>query len=276
MKKIKALLTVLLILLSFGFSACDFVLSPDYFQNIITEPQQSAGQKEPKDYPALFNEISTQKIKGNVMIVNTMTRRVGFFQTETATAQGSGFIFAKEEVTNGYKYYVITNNHVVVKQSGYNQSFTVKDYQNNQYAAERLYADPEYDAAVISFQTNKELVVFELAENNPGINDLVISLGQPEGQSNTITFGDVIRYEKITLDDNKKEYSDVTFSVIKHDAPINSGSSGGALLNEDLQIVGLNYAAAKNSDGEFVYGYAVPVKKIQEFLGEMEEALAQK
>jgi S1-C subfamily serine protease len=264
MKKIKALLAVILILPVMALSACELLFDLN-------------SHNDQRDYTALFNEISTQKIKGNVTIINNVLIRepLSIRFSVVPIAQGSGFIYAKEETTGGYHYYVLTNNHVIVKPDNYGknqQKFNILDYQNKEYAAELLYADSEYDAAVLYFKSDKELAVFEFAESNPHPDDLIISLGQPEGQSNTITFGKVVRYQQITLDDDKKEYSDVTFPVITHDAPINSGSSGGALLNEHLQIVGLNYAAAKNKEGEFVYGYAVPVENLFDFFEEMEEA----
>ena len=90
----------------------------------------------------------------------------------------------------------------------------------------------------------------------------VISLGAPKSQSNSITYGKILNYRKISLKDTPASRSNVTFDVIHHDAMINNGSSGGPLLNADLEVVGVNYAGASSTKD----GYAIPVDKVREFL----------
>ena len=58
----------------------------------------------------------------------------------------------------------------------------------------------------------------------------------------------------------------VTFTVLEHNAETNGGSSGGAILNIDLELIGIHYAGSRDSSGNFVRGYAIPIDKIHEFL----------
>jgi len=74
-----------------------------------------------------------------------------------------------------------------------------------------------------------------------------------------------LEYKKVTLYNTPSYMSDVKFDVLAHNAPIDNGSSGGALLNINLKIAGINYAASKAND-EFITGYTIPAVKIHEYL----------
>lgn len=220
-----------------------------------------------KEYIELINEVSLETIKANVMIYTTCYNKTPIFgiPTEQATGQGSGVIF-QETAT---EYYVLTNNHVVYLHDGYTlRRFQVIDYLGNEYVGTLIYADPDYDLGVIRFSKKATVLkALEFSNENPKEQDVVISLGQPHGQSNTITLGNVLQYTKVNLQNSTPESSNVTFSVIHHNAPINSGSSGGVLLNKELKIVGINYAGSENEDGTVANNsFAIPLEKIQEFL----------
>ncbi len=100
-----------------------------------------------------------------------------------------------------------------------------------------------------------------IISDNPLPKDDVISLGSPKEQSNSITYGHVYGYKNVTIPNSSKSSSNVTFDVIYHDAFINKGSSGGPLLDSNLNVIGVNYAS--NSSG---IGYAIPAVKVKEFL----------
>ena len=96
------------------------------------------------------------------------------------------------------------------------------------------------------------------------ISDTVIALGSPGGQQNAISFGEIKKYSLVKID-IEEEMSNVTFPTAYHTAPIKGGSSGGALISCELELVGVNYAGL---DDEFGNGYAVPIQKVLEFLEE--------
>jgi len=99
----------------------------------------------------------------------------------------------------------------------------------------------------------------------PAVGEEMIALGSPSGQLNAITLGKVLKYSVITIVSADAEKSNVLFPVIWHTAPMDNGSSGGVIVNHELEIIGVNYAAA-SKNGEFVNGLAVPVTKVLEFL----------
>ena len=220
------------------------------------------------DAVSLTNKISTDTIKGVVKIYNKNYKTFLGIETSSVTYQGSGFCF---HIQNGY-YYVLTNCHVAEKDSSYDkQKYTIEDYQGNTYEG-YLYVHPNnsvsaiaasYDLACLYFKpTSTNVKSLPLASINPASNEDVISVGAPKGQSNFITFGNIINYQKITLSDTSSSSSNVTFDVIYHNAYVDHGSSGGPVFNANLNVVGVNYAGSASSKR----GCAIPLQKINEFL----------
>ena len=216
----------------------------------------------------LTNQISRDTMKGVVKIHNTSYNSILGIKYDETTSQGSGFCF---KVHNGC-YYILTNNHVVTVASGCKkQQLTVEDYQGNVYEA-YIYENPnkgfsaasaEYDLACIYFRSSTTNVTkLDLAKSNPEIGDDVVSVGAPQGQSNSINYGKMQGYANITLNETDKSESNVTFPAAQHNGYSNNGSSGGPLLNSELKVIGVNYAISKTTDK----AYAIPVEKVYEFL----------
>ena len=149
--------------------------------------------------------------------------------------------------------------------------YTVTDIYNNEYDATLVAYDATYDLAVLTFEIEEsekvEFTPLNFASSNLVVGDDVISLGQPGGQKNSITLGEVVGFAtpSITVNPNKA-MSNVTFEVYRHNAPIKGGSSGGAILDYNYNIVGINYASSTDADGEYLSSFAVPLLKVKEFL----------
>lgn len=218
------------------------------------------------DYAELINIISTNTIKANVTVQAKYSNRAfGGFESVVGISNGSGAIIKHTE----NEYYVLTNNHVVysesLEESTTYTSYLVVDYIGNEYQASLVARLASYDLAIVKFTSQEVYTVLSLEGGNGEADDLVISLGQPEGQSNTITLGNIVGYTRVSLKDTATSESNVQFNVLHHDAYINSGSSGGALLDASLNIIGINYAGALDEDGNNVGSYAIPVEKVYEF-----------
>ena len=216
-----------------------------------------------------FNNLDTDqtKIINGVAEKGVLTANVTIFAysiTGRTIAQGSGVIYKG----NGLSYYALTNNHVVYE--GF--SYSVMDAYGEIWNAKLEGYDASYDLAVVSFrpQTEKEYYVPKINETDPSVGDVVISIGNPQGVMNAITFGTVSKYLAIEALDKDSmlddEGSNVEFEVIKHNAPIDSGSSGGALLDQNYNICGINFASGRGENSQFISGYAVQPTKILEFL----------
>lgn len=167
-------------------------------------------------------------------------------------------------------YYLLTNNHVVYYEGDTrNLLYKVTDAYMNTYYAKLIKASIEYDLAYLKIaKRENRLHVFEF-EAQVNLNDICIAIGDPKGQSRVYTLGRITDYSPFTpIDDEESlKKSNVKFDVYTHSARINNGSSGGALLNEDLKLIGINFASAVGSESEeFIKGYAIPINKAIEFI----------
>ena len=174
---------------------------------------------------------------------------------------GSGVVFHSKPFLDGFNYYILTNSHVI---DGHT-TFFVKDSYGESFPATLTCYDPNYDLAVLNFYSNKEYYCPTINPNDPIEGATVIAMGEPLGLLNSVTLGKVTKYAKVEIT-GETNNSNVTFDVLEHNAPINTGSSGGAILNSSYEICGINYAATRSSDGEFIAGYAIQPTKIIEFL----------
>lgn len=209
-----------------------------------------------------LNHISTVVMNANVKI-NTSTYRREFFQKIPGPykAFGSGVIFKEEKINNIKYYYVLTNEHVVNLDENYDHEYEIEDIYSNTISAELVTMNKDYDLAILKFKAVDDLYIVELANKNPKINETVFSLGSPSGKHNIITAGKILGY--ITTDK-------VDYEIIVHDALIYKGSSGGMLINQEYQLVGINTWGFtqddKEIDGNYVKGGSTPIEKILEFL----------
>ena len=218
------------------------------------------------DYAELTNLLSTDEIKGTIRIVSKFKKGVLVQQS-----LGSGTIIKKE----GNYYYALTNNHVIYQPEGTSLvSYTVYDVYLNEYTASVLNASSTYDLALIRFAPKGEvklpepLPVIELAKDSLSKGEGIISVGNPLGQSNVITYGRVeSTHAKFVPNASTIKESNVQFEVINHSAFINSGSSGGALFDTNLHLIGVNFASSTSiDDGSFMYSHAIPLNRVLEFL----------
>ena len=212
------------------------------------------------DYDKLSERVSIEAMKYNVKINSEhYTSPMG-----TASAnQGSGVIFYESET----HYYILTNHHVAAKEGAYIHSeYHVWDCYGNKYSAELLTSDITYDLAVMRIKkySSAELSSVKLELGIPDRYETVVSLGSPKGQLNSVTIGAVSNYK--AMEKSGDDVSKVEFELIWHTAYANHGSSGGALINVSLDLVGINFAVATNENGEYLYCVSVPSVKIAEFL----------
>lgn len=231
------------------------------------------------DYVKLINTITTDTIKA---CVNIRTEILTY--TSTVTNLGSGVIFYGEEIkvgnsVVGYHYYVLTNYHVVELPSDcVRYSFTVSAYQGNKYNAipmnDWIYDDDKIelckknDLAILEFECATKLKVIEAATEDPAVNETLISIGQPGGQHNAITIGTAEDYVDTKLSGGLNMEN-----VLMHNAPIDHGNSGGALINTDHKLVGINFAGDFKANGDFKCGYSIPIETVFKFINDFDPEL---
>ncbi|BBC37931.1 hypothetical protein SGFS_092250 [Streptomyces graminofaciens] len=168
---------------------------------------------------------------------------------ETATGQGSGFVFDEQGR-------ILTNAHVVSGSS----RVTIELQDGREMRAEVLGADPAHDVAVLEPQTGRGLEPAELATGAaPEVGDTVLAIGSPLGLTGTVTAGIVSALDRsVTLGDDGTDKR-----ALQTDASINPGNSGGPLVDAEGRVIGINTAIAtmdQERGGSIGIGFAIPVK----------------
>lgn len=251
-KRILKFLIIFVIL--FSVSGCSLI-------NENTGNQEMNLEEELDKIYSLVNEVSSIAMKANVKIVTT-SYGSPFSFPEVVSGQGSGVIFSEDN----NNYYVLTNNHVVNRDEEYSLfKYEITDYLGNTYKGTLLVSSADYDLGLLKMPKSKAILeVLKVNLNKLEKDEVVIAIGQPKGQDNTITIGRVIRFTNGNLEEAT---SHVEFDVIEHTAPINRGSSGGVLINSKLEIVGINYAGSFKEGVEgSVFAYAIPMSEVDTFL----------
>lgn len=207
----------------------------------------------------LFNYVNDEVVKSNVMITSESK---SFFHT-TSVSSGSGTIIKED---SSY-YYVLTNNHVIYS-LGNRTSYYIYDYLNNEYSnATVLFKNPNYDMALLRFRKGSvSLRVSKLSSSDPSIKENIIVIGQPKGQRNAITFGEVLKYEQVECSNCAKDESNINYDCVYYDAITTNGNSGGMLINYNYELVGVVTFGLNDQNGDYVYGAGSPVSKVKEFL----------
>lgn len=226
------------------------------------------------DYMALTNTISLDTMKGVVTILSSFEEDTIYHNPRSEERNGSGVIVYEDE---NY-YYALTNAHVTMpyynlstegeKVYLYKAEYKITNYKGDELDAFILHHDEDYDLSVVYFEKQEDLNVIDISSESISKKDVVVSIGNPNLQKNTITYGNFVSLVNPPNILNNTDYSQfckINFDVIQHSAVTDSGSSGGALLNTDLKLVGINYSTTTLND-EFYATYTIPTNKIFEFL----------
>jgi Do/DeqQ family serine protease len=183
-------------------------------------------------------------VKNVTLSSNQMTLKDLFYGTNTPRAQvgtGSGVIINADG-------YIITNNHVINNA----QELSVTLNNNKTYKAELVGTDPKTDIALLKIEADNDLPYVTFADSdNVKIGEWVLAVGNPFNLTSTVTAG-IISAKSRDLSGTSKQ------SFLQTDAAVNPGNSGGALVNTNGELVGIN-TAIKSQTGSYIgYSFAVP------------------
>ncbi len=214
------------------------------------------------DAQIIMNNNSVSDVYSNVK-----NSCIGIYANDSLNAYSGSGVVVKQD---GIKYYAITNYHVIHGTTNVEVLINNKTYITATVEA----TDPSRDLACLSFEAaekyNISVSSFPKDEIiiNPG--QTVIAIGCPLGLSNfnTVTKGIASRdVFSLNFTTELGTYSSV--DVIQHDAPINSGNSGGALFNMNSEIIGINFEKTIISSDNVIVegmGYAIYYKEVLDFL----------
>ena len=196
--------------------------------------------------------------------VTSMFSIFGGNQSSTATATGSGIIISDDG-------YILTNNHVVSssESEAYYQvseatKITVTLFNDDtQYEATIVGTDEETDLAVIKIDATG-LTKAEFADSDSiKVGEFAMAVGSPLGLQSTITCGVVSAVNREVTDTDGK-----TYTLIQTDAAINAGNSGGALVNSEGKVIGVNTLKLTGNDVEGM-GFAIPINSTTDITSQL-------
>ncbi|MDB3909521.1 Do family serine endopeptidase [Gammaproteobacteria bacterium] len=167
-------------------------------------------------------------------------------QRSYATGAGSGVIVDAAEGL------IITNHHVVADAS----QITVRLSDDRSLRAKLLGSDPGTDVALLQVEA-EDLVEIDFADvSTVAVGDYVVAIGNPFGIGQTVTSGIVSALGRAGINNNNYE------DFIQTDAAINQGNSGGALVDMEGSLIGINTAIISGSGGSNGIGFAVPTDMV--------------
>ena len=217
-----------------------------YSNTVVTDPVSFA-----TDNTALSAADIYKKVAPAVVMVSTKSVQSvnGWFQQETE-GMGSGFIINNDG-------YILTNYHVIDGA----KEVTVTLSDGREVIASVVNYDSEQDVAMIKLNEDIDVPgVVELGDSDalqPG--EEVLAIGNPLSKelSSTLTKGIVS-----ALNRSVETESGVSTNLIQTDTAINSGNSGGPLINTKGQVIGIN--TLKASDGAEGIGFAIPINDVKD------------
>jgi len=171
------------------------------------------------------------------------------FEQQPRSGTGSGVIYTSDG-------YILTNNHVVE----FADEFEVTLYDNREFRARLVGRDPNTDMAVIKIDAN-DLPPFELGDSDDArVGEWVLAVGNPFDLTSTVTAGIISAKGR---DINIIKGGKAIESFIQTDAAVNPGNSGGALVDVNGNLIGINSAIA-TPNGVFAgYSFAIPINLVK-------------
>jgi S1-C subfamily serine protease len=185
-----------------------------------------------------------------VYITSTVYQRTFFYERELHEL-GSGFIINPDGE-------ILTNNHVVSGSSAL--EVTLPD--QNRYTAKILLRDTVNDLALIKIEPKSKLKSLSLGDSESlQVGQKVLAIGNPFGLSGTLTTGVVSSLGRTIEGENQQ-----LEGMIQTDAAINSGNSGGPLLDSQGSVIGINTAIYGPNGGSVGIGFAMPINRAKAML----------
>ena len=179
---------------------------------------------------------------------------------EVRMGSGSGVVIQKEG-------YIVTNNHVIENAS------RIDVVMNNQksYTAELIGTDPSTDLALLKIKADEELTVIPFGNSdNVQVGEWVLAVGNPFELTSTVTAG-IVSAKARNINILRRNDGLGVEAFIQTDAAVNPGNSGGALVNVNGELIGINTAIASTTGSFAGYSFAVPTEIVRKVVTDLRE-----
>ena len=208
-----------------------------------------------------------QKVLPSIVGITVNYNVSSVFGSSTAQATGSGIIISEDG-------YIVTNNHVISSESSSSSYYAITeatgiavnlDNDSTEYTATIVGTDSYTDLAVIKIDATGLTPATLGNSDNVQVGEFVMAVGNPLGMQSSVTSGIVSAVNReVTTDDG------TTYTAIQTDAAINSGNSGGALVNANGEVIGINTLKLAGEGIEGM-GFAIPINSTTKVISELIE-----
>lgn len=232
-------------------------------ENKATNSQNSTTQTIKIDEDESMESVVVKKSIDSVVGINTISKVVqpSFFGPQQGYVEGigSGSIVSDDG-------YIVTNSHVI--SDGEANSINVLFNNGETAEAELVWNDSALDLAIIKVDSNnKNIKPIDIGDSDDiEVGARVVAIGNPLGfeLQSTVTSGIISGLNRSVAFNTGVQMD----GLMQTDAAINSGNSGGALLNAQGELIGINTAKAGNSDG---IGFAIPINIVKPVIDKVRE-----
>ncbi len=224
------------------------------------QPAATGTTAPPTITNTIVNEVGSS-VNPAAVAIKTVPSIVTVMVTDTddnATGSGSGVVMTEDG-------YIATNHHVVEGAAGFFVTFE----DGRVYQAELVGDDSLTDLAVLRIDADN-ITPIEFGDTTSlSLGDPAVAVGNPLGQRG----GSSISVGIISAFNREVDFADgsMLFGMIQTDAAINNGSSGGALVNAEGQLIGITSAIGVSTSGPEGIGYAIPVELVKRITDEIIE-----
>lgn len=206
-------------------------------------------------------------IKLEYTVNNSMLQMFGKSSSSTATATGSGIIISEDG-------YILTNNHVVSSSSNSSNSSYYQISEASKLTVTLFNDDTEYEAKIVGKDEQTDLAVIKIEKSGLSkaefadsdsikVGEFAMAVGNPIGMQSSVTCGIVSAVNRQVTDSDGKQYT-----LIQTDAAINSGNSGGALVNSEGKVIGINTLKLSGTGIEGM-GFAIPINSTTDITSQL-------
>ena len=206
---------------------------------------------------------TAEKVSKSVVSIVTSTKVSDFWgRSYDSAAAGTGVIATSDGI-------VVTNKHVI---NGANKVSVVLDDGTTYDEVEIVATDPLNDIAFLKIKGVSGLAAATLGDSKTiHVGQQVIAIGNALGQyQNTVTAGIVSGLGRsVTASDSSGQNTETLSDMIQTDAAINSGNSGGPLVNAAGEVIGINTATSSAAEN---MGFAIPISSVKGMLAQLVES----
>lgn len=186
--------------------------------------------------------------------------------SSTASASGSGIIISEDG-------YILTNNHVVSSSTS-EQSLYYQISEATKVSVTLFNDEAEYEAKIVGQDEQTDLAVIKIEKSgltkaefadsdDVKVGEFAMAVGNPVNMNSTVTTGIISAVNRKITDSDGKSYK-----CIQTDAAINSGNSGGALVNSDGNVIGINTLKLSGTGIEGI-GFAIPINSTTDITSQL-------